>query len=112
MNKIRHYITGYSTFVHTDHSAIRYLMNKPITNARVTRWLLLLQEFDITIVDRPGRENVVADFLSQLTDNDDETLVKYSFPIENLFVVSIFSPLYTENSNYLVVGILPSHLSR
>jgi hypothetical protein len=43
INKFRHYITGYSTFVHTDHSAIKYLMNKPITNARVTRWLLLLQ---------------------------------------------------------------------
>jgi hypothetical protein len=64
INKFRHYITGYSTFVHTDHLAIKYLMNKPITNARVTRWLLLLQEFDITIVDRPGKENVVADFLS------------------------------------------------
>jgi hypothetical protein len=32
INKFRHYITGYSTFVHTDHSAIKYLMNKPITN--------------------------------------------------------------------------------
>jgi hypothetical protein len=71
INKFRHYITGYSTFVHTDHSAIKYLMNKPITNARVSRWLLLLQEFDITIVDRPGKENVVADFLSRLTINDD-----------------------------------------
>ena len=43
INKFRHYITGYETFVHTDHSAIRYLMNKPVTNGRVTRWLLLLQ---------------------------------------------------------------------
>jgi len=51
INKFRHYITGYTTFVHTDHSTIKYLMNKSVTNARVTRWLLLLQEFDITIVD-------------------------------------------------------------
>ena len=42
INKFRHYITGYPTFVHTDHSAIKYLRNKPITNARVTRWLFLL----------------------------------------------------------------------
>jgi len=41
INKFRYYITGYETFIHTDHSAIRYLMNKPITNGRVTRWLLL-----------------------------------------------------------------------
>eukprot|EP00253_Pinus_taeda_P002860 PITA_02860 len=52
INKFRHYITGYTTFVHTDHSTIKYLMNKSVTNARVTRRLLLLQEFDITIVDR------------------------------------------------------------
>jgi hypothetical protein len=43
INKFWHYITGYPTFIHTDHSKIKYLMNKPITNARVTRWLLLLQ---------------------------------------------------------------------
>ena len=42
INKFRHYITGYEVFIHIDHSAIWYLMNKPIMNGRVTRWLLLL----------------------------------------------------------------------
>jgi hypothetical protein len=42
INKFIHYITGYSTFVHTDHSAIKYLMNKSITNARVTRWVIAI----------------------------------------------------------------------
>ena len=37
INKFRHYITSYEVFVHTDHSAIRFLMNEPITNGRVTR---------------------------------------------------------------------------
>jgi hypothetical protein len=36
INKFRHYITGYQDFVHTNHSAIKFLMNKPITNPRVT----------------------------------------------------------------------------
>eukprot|EP00253_Pinus_taeda_P006309 PITA_06309 len=110
INKFRHYITGYSTFVHTDHSAIKYLMNKFVTNDRVTRWLLLLQEFDITIVDRPGKENVVADFLSRLkTDND--IPVDDSFPDEYLFAVSAHSPWYADIANYLVARKLPSHLS-
>eukprot|EP00253_Pinus_taeda_P014619 PITA_14619 len=34
LNKFRHYITSYQTFVHTNHAAIRYLMNKPDVNAR------------------------------------------------------------------------------
>jgi len=66
INKFRHYIAGYETFVHTVHSAIRYLMNKPITNGRVTKWLLLLQEFNIIVLDRPGKQNTVVDFLSRI----------------------------------------------
>lgn len=66
LGKFRHYITSYETFVHTDHSAVRFLMNKPITNGRITRWLFLLQEFNITVIDRPRRDNLVVDFLSRL----------------------------------------------
>ena len=64
INKFFHYITGYEVFVHTNHSAIIFLMNKPITNGKVTQWLLLLQDFNITVIDRPSKENLVADFLS------------------------------------------------
>lgn len=110
INKFRHYITGYPTFVHIDHSAIKYLIKKSVTNSRVTRWLLSLQEFDITIVDRPGKENVVADFLSWI-QADDNTPVDDSFPNEYLFAVSSHSPWYADISNYLVAGKLPSHLS-
>ena len=54
-NKFCNYITGYGFFLHTDHYDIISLMNKPITNCRVTQWILLLQEFNITVVDRPRR---------------------------------------------------------
>ena len=112
IDKFKHYITGYSTFVDTDDSAIKYLMNKPITNARVTRWLLILQEFDISIVDRPTEENVVVEFISQLTHNDDNLLVDESFPKEHLFTVSRYSPWYTNITNYLDVGKILAHLSK
>lgn len=42
INKFRHYMTGYEVFVHTDHSAMKYLMNKHLTSGIVMRWLLLL----------------------------------------------------------------------
>jgi hypothetical protein len=51
IKKFHNYIIGYEVCVHTDHSSIRLLMNKPITNGRVTSWLLLLQEFNITVLD-------------------------------------------------------------
>ena len=41
-------------------------MNKLDVNARIIIWLLLLQQFDLTIIDKIGKENVVVDFLSRL----------------------------------------------
>ena len=75
INKFRHYITGYEIFFHTDHSVIIYLIDKHVTNGRVTRWLLLLQEFNITVLDRPGKQNEVADFLSRIENTKEDSLV-------------------------------------
>lgn len=111
MNKFQHYITGYPTFLHTDHVAIKYLMNKPVTPGRITRWLLLLQEFDITIVDKPGKDNVVADFLSKLENNIEGTPIEDSFPYEYLFAISANTPWYVDIANYLATGKISRHFS-
>ena len=92
INKFKHYITGYEVFTHTDHSSIKYLMNKPIANGIITKWLLLLQEFDITIVDRLGKENQVADVLSRLDNKGESIHVDDNFPDEILFSISTNSP--------------------
>lgn len=39
------------------------MINKPDVNACNVRWLTLLQQFDLTIVDKPSKENVVVDFM-------------------------------------------------
>ena len=111
INKFRHYIIGYEVFVHTDHSAIIFLMNRPITNGRLTRWILLLQEFNITIIDRPGKENLVADFLSCIQHEDGTKPVDETFPDEHLFAVSVQIPWFADISNYLAIGKIPNHLS-
>ena len=111
INKFCHYITVYSVFVHTDHSVIRYLMNKSITNGGVTRWLLLLQEFNISIIDKPEKENVILDFLSQLTNEGEAIPVEDNFPDEHLFALSTNTPWFADIANYLAAGKLPQHLS-
>jgi hypothetical protein len=73
--------------------------------------LLLLQEFDITIVDRLGKENAVVDFLSRLNINDDNSPIDDSFLDEHLFAVSAHSPWYVDIANYLVAGKVPPHIS-
>jgi hypothetical protein len=34
----------------TDHSALKYLVNKIVLGGRIFRWLLLFQEYDFEIV--------------------------------------------------------------
>eukprot|EP00253_Pinus_taeda_P002579 PITA_02579 len=111
INRFRHYITEYTTSVHTDHADIRYLMNKPITPGRITRWILLLQEFDINIVDKPGKDNVVADFLSRIENNRKNTPIEDNSPDEHLFVVFTNTLWYADIANYLATGKVPRHLS-
>ncbi|GKA33233.1 reverse transcriptase domain-containing protein [Tanacetum coccineum] len=45
--KFRSYLVMSKSIVYTDHSAIKYLFAKKDAKARLMRWILLLQEFDI-----------------------------------------------------------------
>jgi hypothetical protein len=55
-DKFRPYIVDSKVTIHTDHAAIRHLMSKKDAKPRLIRWVLLLQEFDLHIVDRKGAE--------------------------------------------------------
>lgn len=111
INKFRHYITGYEVFIHTNHSTIRFIMIKPITNGRITRWLLLLQDINITIIDKPSKQNLVEDFLSRINHGNEMEPVNDDFPNEHLFSFSIKTPWFVDLSNYLTTRKLPQHLS-
>ena len=86
-------------------------MNKPITNVRITCRLLLLQEFDITIVDKSRKDNVAADFLSRLNIDENCIPTEDSFPDEYLFAISTYSPWYADIANYLAARKFPEYLS-
>ena len=108
LDKFRTYVLGSPITIFTDHSALKYLLTKKDAKPRLVRWILLLQEFDITIKDKKGVENVVADHLSRL-NLDDQSVddpIKDAFPDESLFSVSIL-PWFSDIVNYLVTGTIP-----
>ena len=111
-DKFRSYLIGSKVTVYTDHSALKYLLAKSDAKPRLIRWILLLQEFDIEIRDKKGTENVVADHLSRIVNQEDESQINESFPDEQLYAVTFKDlPWYADIVNYLVSGILPYQIS-
>jgi len=87
-------------------------MNKHDVNARIIRWLLLLEQFDLTIVDKAWKDNVVVDFLSRLTlPIGKEEIIDARLLDEHIFPISTLSPWFVDIGNYFVVGRLPPNLS-
>ncbi|GJZ51619.1 hypothetical protein Tco_0606134 [Tanacetum coccineum] len=92
----------------TDHSAIKYLFAKKDAKARLMRWILLLQEFDIDIRDKKGAENLAADHLSRLESPHQDKFAKTrqylkTFPLETLGSIALKddnTPWFADFANY------------
>jgi hypothetical protein len=91
-DKFRPYIVDSKVTIHTDHAAIRYLMEKKDAKPRLIRRVFLLQVFDLHIVDRKGAKNPIADDLSRLENISFEPIpVNDSFPNEQLAAIKVTS---------------------
>ncbi|GJZ58443.1 reverse transcriptase domain-containing protein [Tanacetum coccineum] len=76
--------------------------------------ILLIQEFDIEIKDRKGTENVAADHLSRLENNEtnDDSEVDDYFPGETLMEINTKDePWFADIANYLL-GVDIAKISR
>ncbi|GJR08544.1 reverse transcriptase domain-containing protein [Tanacetum coccineum] len=84
--------------VYTDHSALKYLFNKKDAKARLLRWVLLLQEFDFSVIDTKGAENYAADHLSRLENSYENVFypkeINETFPLETLNTIKSSIDVY------------------
>ncbi|KAK8697965.1 hypothetical protein V6N13_114097 [Hibiscus sabdariffa] len=111
--RLRSYLIGTKVIVHTDHSAIKYLVTKKDAKPRLIRRILMLQEFDLEVKDQKGTEIQVADHLSRLDNphnQDRDIAISDSFPDEKI-LFSTAIPWYAHIVNFLVSGIVPPDLS-
>ncbi|OAO89360.1 hypothetical protein AXX17_ATUG01260, partial [Arabidopsis thaliana] len=93
------YLVGSKVIVHTDHAAMKYLMQKKDAKPRLLRWILLLQEFDIEtfeVVDRHPSEST-----------------RNWSPTENCTVTAVEKdyPWYADIVNYLAADVEPNNFT-
>ncbi|GJY16572.1 reverse transcriptase domain-containing protein [Tanacetum coccineum] len=91
--KFRPYHVLSKLIVYTDHSALKYLLAKQDSKPRLLWWILLLQEFDVTICDKKkGAENLAANHLSRLENPHQDVLenkeITETFHLETLGMVT------------------------
>jgi hypothetical protein len=68
LQKFIHYLLGKHFKMFTDHSSLKYLVNKPVLGGRIRRWLILFEEFDFEVIVKSGKLNAGPDHLSRITN--------------------------------------------
>ena len=61
----RHYLLGAPFRLETDHQALEWLVKQPNVSGVMARWIMVMQEYDINLVYKPGRVNNNVDGLSR-----------------------------------------------
>ncbi|GJT12359.1 reverse transcriptase domain-containing protein [Tanacetum coccineum] len=113
-DKFISYLILSKTTVHTDHSVLKHLFKKQDAKPCLIRWILILQEFDIEIKDRKGTENIAADHLSRIENDEssDDSEVYDNFRGETLMEINTKDePWFANFANYLVADIIPKGMT-
>jgi len=66
LKKFRNWIFGKTVTVYTDHNPITYLTEMAPKSAKLMRYALALQEYDVVFCYKAGKSNAAADCLSRL----------------------------------------------
>jgi hypothetical protein len=111
LQKFRHYLLGSHFKMYTDHSALKYLVNKPVLGGRICRWLLLFQEYDFEVVVKPGKLNAGPDHLSCILSGEDAGNLDDNFPDAQLFAVRMVDDYFSDIIQFLSTCMAPSEMT-
>uniref|UniRef100_A0A2N9G1N4 RNase H type-1 domain-containing protein n=1 Tax=Fagus sylvatica TaxID=28930 RepID=A0A2N9G1N4_FAGSY len=85
--KLRQYMLYYTTWLVSRMDPIKYIFEKPALTGKITRWQVLLSEFDILFVARKAiKGQAIADYLADYPSEQLE-LMDSEFPNEDIMTV-------------------------
>lgn len=68
LETFKYYLLGRDFILQTDHRGLQWLHKMKDSNNRISRWVMEMQPYRFQVQYRPGKSNVVADFLSRHPD--------------------------------------------
>ena len=69
LNSVQHfnyYLQGAKCTLHCNHNPLELFLSRGMKIAKLDRWVMLLQEYDITFVHIKGKDNILANAISRL----------------------------------------------
>jgi hypothetical protein len=108
LQKLCHYLLGGHFKMFTDHSALKYLVNKTMLGGWICRWLLLFQEYDFEIIVKPGRMNKGPDHLSRLEHGEEPTSLEDTLSDAQILSIRNIDDHFADIVQFLSTGMAPS----
>ena len=106
MQKFDQYVFGNpDVTVHTDHSSLESIFSKPLIQApkRLQSMLLALQRYPMSVVYKPGKEQISADLLSRAPTSTPEQGINE----EQIFTVNQLSSFMSDLNREIIKRDLP-----
>ncbi|KAG9458405.1 hypothetical protein H6P81_002913 [Aristolochia fimbriata] len=92
VQKLQHYLLAHSTNLISRADPLKYIMSGPILSGRLTKWALLLSEFEINFVpQRAIKGQALANFLADHPVPAEWELTE-EFQDEEIFLVEVLPP--------------------
>ena len=98
--KFHTYLYGRSFVVESDHKLLEMICLKNLISApvRLQRMLLRLQQYDMVITYRPGKEMLLADTLSRLPSRANNTEIKLNLRVDAISFAAFSSSQLTKTT--------------
>ena len=102
VQRFRHYILLRKTTVISNCNPIMYILTKQLLGGKYSKWIVILQEFDLEFEKSKAKKSLVfGELMCDFPSTDTETVAEESIADESLFLISTIDPWYGDIIVYL-----------
>ncbi|GBM14503.1 Transposon Ty3-I Gag-Pol polyprotein [Araneus ventricosus] len=102
VNHFKNYLFGKHFRIYSDQQCLSKIINYKDPTSRIARWMVTLQQFDYTAIHKPGRLNLMADYVSRVSYPNDECVSEKQPDVNTLDLeANIFSVNEIPNSEII-----------